>query len=49
VLSVVLGTRIFEVAWWGWALIAAVVIVAAWLARAAFATTTRQRSTPPSG
>lgn len=34
VASVVLGSRIFEIAWWGWVLVALAVVAASWLARA---------------
>jgi len=34
VASVVLGSRIFEIAWWGWALVALAVVCLSWLARA---------------
>jgi uncharacterized membrane protein YdjX (TVP38/TMEM64 family) len=34
VLSVVLGSRIFEIPWWGWLLVAAVVAALGWLGRA---------------
>jgi uncharacterized membrane protein YdjX (TVP38/TMEM64 family) len=34
VLSVVLGTRIFDIAWWGWILIAAGIVALGWAGRA---------------
>jgi uncharacterized membrane protein YdjX (TVP38/TMEM64 family) len=47
VLSVVMGARIFEIAWWGWALVAAAIVLLGLAARAGLAAAQRIVSDRP--